>query len=104
MTTIFDDLANALAPYVGGTIPAGLILSVAVIFVIWVCMELILSTTRKGAGNQADILFGSFIVGSGICTVIGWLPLFFAFFVFVGIAWVWFDPMGSKRGGGNPAQ
>lgn len=95
--TIFDDLANAVGVYVGGSAVAGAILAFAVIATIFVCFELIISSTRSGKrGSGLDTLIISFLIGSGFSTIIGWLPIWFPFFIFGGILWLVLDPMGGR--------
>lgn len=95
--SIFDDIANALAPFVGGTAIAGAILAFSLTITIFVCVELIMSQTRHSGGNQFDNFLISMIIGLSFSTLWGWLPVWVVFVIVVTVAWVVIDPFGGKK-------
>lgn len=94
--TIFDDLANALAPYVGGVAVAGMVLAFAFIVTVFICLMLFLSTTSHGSSDMSTTMLISIFIGFIFSAVVGWLPIWVPFLLLIYIAWVLLDPMGSK--------
>ena len=95
MSDPFSDLSAALAPFVGGsTVIAGFILGSVIVVVLIVILPWMIDP--KGKDKSGNNLFISAILGSGIATGVGWYPIWFIFFVIVGLLWLYIDPMGSK--------
>jgi len=79
--TIFNDLENALAPYVGGADSAGAILGIATIFIVFFGFLIAFGRDvfRGNFGLILMIIVVSFVSAPGI----DWLPLFVPFVLVV---------------------
>jgi hypothetical protein len=93
----FSDLQTALGGLVGNDIAGFILGAVLVVFFIIVIPW---AADPKGKDHSGNTLFIAVIVGMVISTLVGWFPVWVAFVIIVGLAWVIMDPMGTKTKAG----
>jgi len=82
--TIFNDLENALAPYVGGGDAAGAILGITVIFIIM--FGFLIAFGRDFFGRQSGLVLLLIIVGFVSAPGVDWFPIWVPFLIVLVLA------------------
>lgn len=89
MSTVFDLLRNALAPYVGGSDAAGLILGFTTIMIVFIGFLIMFG--RDFFKTNAGIILMLVIVGFVSAPGVGWFPLWIPFLIVLTMAFLYWQ-------------